>query len=77
MLGLRMLLRLWIRGLLVEDGFEGEATCLVELSDRRMRWYVFLIESNSTEPPPELRRLARVDFFTGAEKQMCPMFRNF
>ncbi len=68
LVALLMLLRLRLRDFLAEVGFAGEATCLAELSDRRMRWYVFLIESNSTEAPPELRRLARVDFFTGAER---------
>ncbi len=68
LIDLLILLRLRLRGLLVEDGLAGEVTCLLELSDRRMRWYVFLIESNSTEAPPELLRLGRVDFFTGAER---------
>ncbi len=71
--GLLILLRLRLRGLLVDDGLAGDTTCLTELSDRRMRWYVFLIESNSTE----LRRLVRVDFFTGAETQKNQLVRVF
>ncbi len=74
----RLLLWLRQRGLDVvlvivevkDEGLLGVAARLSQLSDLRIRWYAFLIESSRT--PESLRRLLRADFLTGAKtRNMC------
>ncbi len=71
LLAYRFLLWLRKRGLDVivfvaeeEEGLLGVATRRSELSDLRIRWYAFLIESSTT--PESLVRLFPEDFFTDA-----------